>query len=367
MAAEVGLSVFKNLENLRRNDADPLSPKLSRSRETLDIIDIRDKNFNSNLASSIRSGLKNVGADGMLQLPSLLLWDEAGLKHFERVTYSPGYYLTQAEINLLSEHALQIAKGIEPESILLELGSGNLRKTSILLEALDSIGKQVDYYALDLNNNELVRTLRDLQPSRFKHVRCNGLLGTFNDGWSWISQASLAERSKCLLFLGSTLGSMTPSESNAFLKSWTTALQAENATHWNQSPGQMILGLDRCTSKPKVCGAYQDDAGVNNAFILNALHSANNHLGYRAFDAKDWTAEGFWDAENARHHYCLTPIKRVLFEGITLEAGQKISIVYSHKYHEAAMQELLSGNSLEEVARYLSGDEHYGKQNMTVD
>lgn len=57
-------------------------------------------------------------------MPSLLLWDEQGLRYFEDVTYSPSYYLTNEEIALLEKNKYKIAERIEPGSMLVELGSG---------------------------------------------------------------------------------------------------------------------------------------------------------------------------------------------------------------------------------------------------
>ena len=57
-------------------------------------------------------------------LPTMVLYDEKGLKLFEDITYLDEYYLTSAEIEVLNKHAADIAKMISPGSRLLELGSG---------------------------------------------------------------------------------------------------------------------------------------------------------------------------------------------------------------------------------------------------
>lgn len=147
----------------------------SPATEECDIVDIRKGGMSLNLADSIRSGIQKQHFDGHRTLASLLLWDEQGLKYFEKVTYNPQYYLTNAEIDILRAHSAAIANLIEHGSIVLELGSGALRKTNILLQALEAQAKDIDYYALDLDRNELVRTLQQLMPGNFKHVRCHGL------------------------------------------------------------------------------------------------------------------------------------------------------------------------------------------------
>ncbi len=80
----------------------------------------------------------------------------------------------------------------------------NLRKVSILLQALESAGKDVDYYALDLSIKELRRTLE--QVPKFDHVRCHGLHGTYDDGLDWLKMPENRSRVKCVMSLGSSIG-----------------------------------------------------------------------------------------------------------------------------------------------------------------
>jgi uncharacterized SAM-dependent methyltransferase len=87
------------------------------------IIDIRQNADENLIFKSIKQGLHS--ADGQEKtLPTLLLYDEAGLKLFEKITYLEEYYLTGAEIEVLEKYAHQIAERIQPGSIVVELGSG---------------------------------------------------------------------------------------------------------------------------------------------------------------------------------------------------------------------------------------------------
>ena len=54
----------------------------------------------------------------------MLLYDEAGLRLFEEITYLDEYYLTNAEIEVLETFADQIAERVRPGSVVVELGSG---------------------------------------------------------------------------------------------------------------------------------------------------------------------------------------------------------------------------------------------------
>ena len=58
------------------------------------------------------------------RMPTLLLYDEIGLKLFEEITYLDEYYLTNAEIEVLQKHAAGIVGQIQAGSLVVELGSG---------------------------------------------------------------------------------------------------------------------------------------------------------------------------------------------------------------------------------------------------
>ncbi|OTA99003.1 hypothetical protein M426DRAFT_68639 [Hypoxylon sp. CI-4A] len=326
----------------------------------VDIIDIRDGGQPLDLRESIQSGLHEQNADGFRSFPSLLLWDEQGLKYFEQVTYAPEYYLTNKEISLLEEHSIDIARSIKPGTILLELGSGCLRKTGILLQAIENLGTQVDYHALDLDLKELVRTLQELRPSRFKHVGCHGLLGTYDDGTAWLTRKANAEMPKCVLSLRSTMGSFTRTEAAEFWKQWASVLRQGGSSTREPPDAKIIIGLDGCKDEEKVRAAYNDKDGVNKAFILNVLENANSHLGYRCFDQNDWKLKGEWDASGGRHVQYLVPQKDIRFENSVLRRGEEIFVVHSHKYDEKDKIEIWAGSQLREIQRYMNDDKSYG-------
>lgn len=87
------------------------------------IFDIRQGEFDFSLVEDIHKQL-DAGAGQAKRLPTLLLYDEQGLKLFEDITYLDEYYLTNAEIEVLTNHADEIAQHICAGSIVVELGSG---------------------------------------------------------------------------------------------------------------------------------------------------------------------------------------------------------------------------------------------------
>lgn len=87
------------------------------------IIDIRSDAAGIELTQLILDGLQPKNGEPKT-LPTLLLYDTAGLKLFERITYLDEYYLTGDEIEVLEDHAAQIADRIPDNSMVVELGSG---------------------------------------------------------------------------------------------------------------------------------------------------------------------------------------------------------------------------------------------------
>jgi uncharacterized SAM-dependent methyltransferase len=88
------------------------SPEISDIRSSTDV----------DLRKAIVSALK----ESPPRLPTLILYDEPGLKLFEKITYLEEYYLTDCEIAILKSKSDEIAKrmGLKDGSIVVELGSG---------------------------------------------------------------------------------------------------------------------------------------------------------------------------------------------------------------------------------------------------
>ena len=135
-----------------------------------------------------------------------------------------------------------MARQIKPGSMIVELGSGNLRKTGILLEALEMMGQPFYYYALDLSLSELERTLSDIPT--YDNVRTFGLHGTYDDGLEWLKQEGNSEKPKCIMSLGSSIGNFTREEAHGFLKGFADVLNSETDS--------LLIGLDGCQDKERV-------------------------------------------------------------------------------------------------------------------
>lgn len=101
----------------------PTKNNLTASTTGINILDIRHTPSKFDTLAVIREGLRPEHG-GEKTLPTLLLYDQIGLKLFEKITFLEEYYLTNAEIEVLGTYAGRVAQRIQPGSIIIELGSG---------------------------------------------------------------------------------------------------------------------------------------------------------------------------------------------------------------------------------------------------
>ncbi|KAK0641576.1 C-type lectin protein [Cercophora newfieldiana] len=320
-----------------------------------DINDIRRAEVEINLKAEVLSLFR--AKDAPRTLPTLLLYDERGLQLFEEITYLEEYYLTNDEIEVLESFAADIVKSIPSGSMVIELGSGNLRKVNFLLQALEAAGKEVDYYALDLSLKELERTLGQLPA--YKHVRVHGLLGTYDDGREWLKKPCNSSRQKCILSLGSSIGNFDRYEAAEFLKNFADVLGPGDA---------MLIGLDACDNPARVYHAYnvQDREGVTHEFVLNGLRHANRVLGEAVFIERDWRVIGeyVFDGEGGRHQAFYAPLRDTVVMGELIQPHDRIQIEQSLKYSPSEAQKLWKLAGMTETGQWRHVDE-YGLHMLT--
>ncbi|EMD39793.1 hypothetical protein CERSUDRAFT_112059, partial [Gelatoporia subvermispora B] len=179
---------------------------------SVDILDVRaarGARTATNIHDDIVRGLSQ--PRGQKWLPTMLLYDDAGLRLYDDITTAaPEYYLFLAEEEILKNYSADIVRvmhahdggRITPGEVVVELGAGSLRKTSHILRALSGIAPAsvttapVNYFALDLEKRELERTLSELSKSEVGQtlhgkVATKGMCGTYDDGLQFIQEGGL--------------------------------------------------------------------------------------------------------------------------------------------------------------------------------
>ena len=221
---------------------------------------------------------------------------------------------------------------------------------NILLEALDRVGKNVEYYALDLSLTELERTLSEIPEGAYKSVQCFGLQGTYEDGLRWLKRPERQARPKTILHLGSSIGNFTRPAAAKFLGGFAEGLRTGDS---------MLIGIDGCKDAEKVFHAYNDREGVTHEFILNGLVHANRILGWDVFDLAHWQVIGESDGFGGYHQAFVSPKRDVEIMGTAVRAGERIRIEQSYKYSAKERKILWEESGLAEGASWSNDDGDY--------
>jgi dimethylhistidine N-methyltransferase len=256
-------------------------------------------------------------------LPCRLLYDLRGAALFEQICEVADYYLTRAEIALLERHLPSIAAAVGARARVIEPGSGDGRKTRMLLAALD---RPAAYVPIDISAEQLEATARELRQA-FPGVEVQPVHGDFTHPIELPPLRATIDGT-LVFFPGSTIGNLEPADAEAFL-----AHLCELA-----GPGGMLLlGADENADCETLVRAYDDAAGVTAAFDLNILaHLNRTHDA--TFDLDGFVHRASWDAQRSRIEMHLVSRRRqtVRVDGEHFELARGEAIVTEHCYKHPA-------------------------------
>ncbi|KAI9183133.1 hypothetical protein H9P43_004050 [Blastocladiella emersonii ATCC 22665] len=299
-------------------------------------------------------------------LPSFLLYDARGLQLFDAITKLPDdvYYLTGCEASILGDEggaAAQIARDVPEGAVVLELGCGSMRKTRLLLEAMElsardrGFTRPIHFYALDLDRGELEKSLAALAASppanskRWSHISFHGLVGTYEQGLSALRTTLSSAPQRVVLWLGSSIGNLTRAAAVTFLSS----IRAHTQPH-----DRLVLGADHRNPRALVERAYNDPYGVTREFTLNLIDHINAHLaGDAPLPPRAFEFAPVYNTRAGRHEVylrVLEPVDAVLAPAdpqlaaaldpvrVRLARGELVHVEYSYKYNDADLAALLA-------------------------
>ncbi len=201
-------------------------------------------------------------------LSSKYFYDHIGDRLFQQIMELPEYYLARSESEILTAHRQDIINAVNKDEFsLIELGAGDGRKTTILIDALIRANARFCYTPIDISEAAIAGLTNSVQ-RQFPSLKCQGLVGDYFDGIRW-SSTNLSGN-KLVLFLGSTIGNFSPEQTRDFLR-----------TLWNSlSHGDHVLiGFDLKKDLDIMISAYNDARGVTRQFNLNLLERINRDLG----------------------------------------------------------------------------------------
>jgi dimethylhistidine N-methyltransferase len=284
--------------------------------------------YNSDFARDVVTGLSSTPK----RIPPKYFYDEEGSRLFEAITQTPEYYPTRCEIEILETQAKEIGRLVPEEAALVEFGSGSSRKVRLLLEGLPRLAA---YVPVDISPEMLASEAEGLRRDR-PDLMVAPVAGDFTQPFALPDVAKDAPV-RVGFFPGSTLGNFEPHEASAFLR------------HAGQILGQnalMIIGVDLVKETAVLNAAYNDAAGVTEAFNLNLLTRINRELGGN-FDRKSFEHHAFFNRERSRIEMHLASLRRqrvtVAGRAFDFRAGETIHTESSHKYTVETLNTLARG------------------------
>lgn len=202
-----------------------------------------------------------------------------------------------------------------------------------------------------MSERELKRTLSAIPGDAYRHVRCFGLLGTYDDGLEWLKTAELKCKTKIVMSLGSSIGNFNRSDAAGFLQSFARVLGDND---------QLLIGLDACKDAAKVQLAYNDSHGLTHRFYLQGLLYANDILGKPVFDVPQWNVIGQYDELNGRHQAFMSPACDVTVGNAIVHAGEHVRLEEAYKYSAAESAKLWTDARLRPVDQWSNRSGDYG-------
>jgi L-histidine N-alpha-methyltransferase len=204
------------------------------------------------------------------RLDSKYFYDANGDKIFQELMGCEEYYPTNCEMEIFTSQTAELCKAIIADGDafdLIELGAGDATKSTQLLKYLIDNKADFTYLPIDISEN-VISYLNITLPVTLPGINITGLNGEYFDMLK--KAASISNKRKVVMFLGSNVGNMPVHVAQGFCS------ELRN----NLSEGDMVLiGIDLKKNPKTVLAAYNDKEGITKRFNLNLLERINRELG----------------------------------------------------------------------------------------
>lgn len=305
-------------------------------------------------ADSAAAALRRDVRDGLTATPKTLppkwFYDAVGSELFDQITRLPEYYPTRTEARILRERSADIVAAAGADT-LVELGSGTSEKTRMLLDALRDGGQLRRFIPFDVDAGVL-RAAGAAIGNEYPGVEIEAVCGDFEEHLGKIPRVG----QRLVVFLGSTIGNLTPGPRTEFLETLADTLQ----------PGDsLLLGTDLVKDTGRLVRAYDDAAGVTATFNRNVLAVVNRELG-ADFDLAAFEHVARWNAVEERIEMWLrarTP-QHVHIGGLGLDvsfaAGEEMLTEVSCKFRPDGVTAELAKAGLRQTHWWTDPDGDFG-------
>lgn len=273
----------------------------------------RGRRVESEFASAVLAGLRHQPKE----LPCKYFYDEEGSRLFDLICELPEYYPTRTEVKLFRDQAGAIADAVGGDVELIEFGAGSLMKAGIVLKALHNPRA---YVPIDISGDYL-RGMAQKFAKEFPRLPVHPVAADFTKTLK-LPQSGAR---RVGFFPGSTIGNFTRPEAAAFLRRAAVLLKG----------GGLLIGVDLVKDPAILHAAYNDAAGVTEAFNKNILARINRELD-ADFDTDLFAHYAFYNPAQQRIEMHLMSLEaqraNVAGETFAFREGETIHTENSHKY-----------------------------------
>ena len=289
------------------------------------------------------------------ELPPKYFYDERGSRLFEAICETPEYYLTRAEMELMTARAGEMARRLGPRCAVIEYGSGSGRKTRTLVEALDPVA----YVPIDIAREQLRATAAGFA-SEFPGLAVMAVCADYSRPLELPELDGLEARRRIIYFPGSTIGNLSVPEAAVFLA---------NARALAGAGGGMLVGVDLKKDAARLNAAYNDARGITAEFNLNLLQRINRELG-AGFDLSAFRHHAFYNTAGSRIEMHLVSLKdqrvRIGGRAFRIRAGESIHTENSCKYSADEFRRLASSAGFEPTACWIDPERLFAVHYLTA-
>jgi L-histidine N-alpha-methyltransferase len=276
-------------------------------------------------APSRADALTNGVLEGMRKHPRQLspvwFYDELGSFLFDSICELPEYYLTRTELQIMGQHAADMAHHIGPDAAIIEFGSGTSTKTRQLLTQLES---PAAYVPVDIARDHLLNAASAIARD-YPTLRVIPICADFTRPFDLPISVHAARR-RVVYFPGSTLGNFDHEDARGLLQRMRPIIGAN---------GAVLIGIDLKKDPRVLERAYNDRAGVTAEFNVNALRHLNRELG-TDFDLEAFEHLAVWVENQSRVEMHLVSKREqdvhVGDETVHLGKGEHVTTEFCHKY-----------------------------------
>ena len=288
------------------------------------------------------------------RLPSWLIFDDLGSEIFEEILGLENYHPAVCEFEIFNKHKQTIANIISDEALqIIDLGSGDARKTKVLLRHLVKSQLQIHYIPIDISAGAVTNLVNSMK-AEFGNtsLTVTGIASEYFPGLEAVLQERL--KRNFVFFLGSTIGNQDYPAAGKFLSGLWDSLNDGD---------YVMIGFDLMKNPKLLYHAYNDPEGVFQKFNLHLLDRINQELGAN-FVKSNFVQEGHYSEQSHAVESHIYSIKDQVVQIPALDkefhfkAWEGMQTEHSYKYTMQEIEALAQDNGFE-IAKHLFDSKQY--------